>query len=287
MKTKTVSRLLAGVFILGLSACSKSNSSTTSDNTDKSSTIQLSSNATFGNIITDGNGMTLYFFSIDATGQSGCSGDCTVAWPTYYAATPTIGDGLNSSDFGTITRPDGSKQTTYKGWPLYYYMGDTKAGDVTGDAVNNVWFVAKPDYTVMLANEQLVGNDGKNYTGDYQEGTGVTQYITDAVGNTLYSFTPDKFNTNTFTKSDFSNNAVWPIDTISTIQSVPSILKKSDFAVIQVFGKPQLTYKGWPLYYFGADGMMRGNTKGVSVPTPGVWPIVNTKTNTAPQPVTF
>jgi len=57
-------------------------------------------------------------------------------------------------------------------------------------------------------------------------------------------------------------------DTNSVIQRLPSILVKTDFDTINVFGKIQLVYKGWPLYYFGADGGVRGNTKGVSVPTP-------------------
>ncbi|WP_425564114.1 hypothetical protein [Saccharothrix xinjiangensis] len=52
---------------------------------------------------------------------------------------------------------------------------------------------------------------------------------------------------------------------------------------IQVYGKTQLVYRGWPLYYFGQD-QQRGDTKGVSVPRPGVWPIVNQETITALQP---
>ncbi|MCR4308686.1 MAG: hypothetical protein NUW14_01475 [Deltaproteobacteria bacterium] len=38
----------------------------------------------------------------------------------------------------------GKRQTTYKGWPLYYFAGDKAPGDVLGHAVGNVWFVVNP-----------------------------------------------------------------------------------------------------------------------------------------------
>ena len=104
----------------------------------------------------------------------------------------------------------------------------------------------------MLVNAQLVGNDGKNYTGTYTEGTGKTLYFSDALGKTLYAFVRDSFNNNNFTKSDFSNNSVWPIYE-TDVAVVPSYLDKTLFSSINVFGKKQLTYKGWPLYYFGQD----------------------------------
>jgi hypothetical protein len=89
---------------------------------------------------------------------------------------------------------------------------------------------------------------------------------------TLYIFKVDSLNHNKYTKSDFSNNGIWPIYETSSVV-VPSTLDKTLFSNITVFGKKQLTYKGWPLYYYGSDNMIRGNNKGVSVPTPGVWPV--------------
>ena len=58
-------------------------------------------------------------------------------------------------------------------------------------------------------------------------------------------------------------------------------MNKDDFGMINVHGQDQLTYKGWPLYYFGQDSE-RGDNKGVSVPSPGVWPIINNATADAP-----
>ncbi|WP_342648508.1 hypothetical protein [Mucilaginibacter sp. CSA2-8R] len=274
--------VFAVVLIACFSSCKKDNSATDTNTPAPVTGVKLSSSTNFGNIITDNNGRSLYFFAIDANGTSGCTDGCAVVWQAFYKENPSIGTGLTATDFGVTTRADGSKQTTYKGWPLYYYQNDAKSGDVNGDKVNNTWFVAKADYTVMLANTQLVGQNGTQYNSQMQAGQGITQFITDANGRTLYAFSPDKFNKNTFTKSDFSNNAVWPVYEMATVQSIPSILDKTQFGVIDVFGKKQLTYKGWPMYYFGNDQMVRGSTKGVSVPQPGVWPIANSSTGVAP-----
>ena len=76
------------------------------------------------------------------------------------------------------------------------------------------------------------------------------------------------------TVPDFSNDAVWPIYEVDNLESTPSILSAGDFSIIDIHNKKQLAYKGWPLYYFGGDAN-RGENKGVSVPQPGVWPILN------------
>jgi predicted lipoprotein with Yx(FWY)xxD motif len=263
-----------GLLCGGLFSCKKSNTESMTPPTPVIN-VQLASNTNFGSILTDSAGRTLYFFSMDADGSSACTGGCLAVWPVFHTSRLNPGTGLDSADFGTITRTDGSQQTTYKGWPLYYYQPDSQAGEVNGDGVENIWFVAKPDYTVMLANVQLVGNDGVSYDSTYHPGTGKVQYLTDDRGATLYSFSFDRLNTNNYTLSDFSNDSFWPIYQVTSPLVTPSTINKAQLATIDVFGKTQLVYKGWPLYHFGPDGGQRGITKGVSVPTPGVWPVVN------------
>ena len=243
------------------------------------SNIRLAANATFGSILTDGDGNSLYFFSKDTKDNSVCVDGCAGSWPAYHNDDISVGAGLDSNDFATITRTDGTMQTTYKGWPLYYFANDAAAGDTNGDGVGGVWFIAK-DYSVMYANAQLVGNDGNNYLEDYTVGDGATSYIVSFAGRTMYTFINDTDGTNNFTAADFSNNGAWPIVEIGA-DEIPSILDSADFGVIDVFGRNQLTYKGWPLYYFGQD-TVRGDNKGVSVPNPGVWPIANVNTVSAP-----
>lgn len=246
--------------------------------------IKLANSATLGNYLTDKDGRTLYYFSNDHLGLNACAGGCEAVWPYFFADSLTaekLGDtSLRITDFKTITAANGKKQLTYKSWPLYYYapaVGGANTleapGQTTGEGVGGIWFVAKTDYTIMILNAQLVGNDGKNYKGDYTEGTGRTIYFSDGLGRTLYAFKNDKANKNNFTRADFTNNPTWPLYETTKIVA-PSTLDKSLFGTIDVFTRKQMTYKGWPLYYFGADSTIRGRNKGVSVPTPGIWPIV-------------
>jgi predicted lipoprotein with Yx(FWY)xxD motif len=93
-----------------------------------------------GKVLTDSKGMTLYTFDRDAAGKSNCNGPCAQNWPPLMAPASASASG----DWSVVTRDDGSKMWAYKGKPLYTWAKDTKAGDTTGDGVNNVWHVAKP-----------------------------------------------------------------------------------------------------------------------------------------------
>ena len=82
------------------------------------------------------NGRTLYLFEADKKGTSACTGACAAAWPPdLVTAQPQAGSGLNSALLGTITRPDGTRQVTYNGHPLYYFTADAAAGTARGQAV--------------------------------------------------------------------------------------------------------------------------------------------------------
>jgi len=248
--------------------------------------VRINNDATFGNIMTDADGFTLYFFALDSKGTSNCNGGCADVWPAFFADELTLDNTLNANDFGTITREDGSQQTTYRGWPLYTFSNDANAGDTNGDGAGDTWYVGKPDYSIMIAKAQLVGRDASgnetNLTSNYTPGDEETFYMTSGSGRTIYRFSNDEANTNNFTASDFSNDGVWPIVEIN-VTNVPSIFNTAGFGTIDVFGRQQVTYKGWPLYYFGQD-QERGDNFGVGFPAAGVWPIVNQDTELAPAP---
>lgn len=99
-----------------------------------------------GEVLVDAEGMTLYMFDPDEQGDSTCYDQCATAWPPLLAdGEPTAGEGADQAMLGTTERTDGTTQVTYDGWPLYYFAQDAAAGDVAGQAVNDVWWVLGAD----------------------------------------------------------------------------------------------------------------------------------------------
>jgi len=94
--------------------------------------------------LVDQEGHTLYLFTNDTqnSGASACMEDCLAAWPALIVTTtPAAGEGVDATMLGTITRDDGTMQATYNGWPLYYYAEDLAPGDISGQGINDVWYL--------------------------------------------------------------------------------------------------------------------------------------------------
>ena len=84
--------------------------------------------------------LSLYTFAQDSFGFSNCNTGCSEDWPPFYADRGARG----GDGFTLITRNNGSAQWAYNGQPLYFYIEDQSPGDVTGDGVGGVWFLARP-----------------------------------------------------------------------------------------------------------------------------------------------
>jgi len=102
-----------------------------------------------GQILVDSNGRTVYLFAADSGATSNCnSSACVQYWPPVLTAgAPTAGAGANAALLGTTQRKDGRTQVTYGGHPLYYFITDKKAGDVTGQGIDGFggpWYVVSP-----------------------------------------------------------------------------------------------------------------------------------------------
>lgn len=86
-----------------------------------------------GGHLTDGSGRTVYLRVAGNGSAPECAGPCAAVWPPVIASGPAMATaGALAADLGTTTRADGTKQVTYKGHPLYYFEGDTAAGDAHG-----------------------------------------------------------------------------------------------------------------------------------------------------------
>jgi predicted lipoprotein with Yx(FWY)xxD motif len=205
---------------------------------EAAASLQLASSTTFGDYLVDASGRTLYFSGKDVGGSSLCEGGCTTVWPVFAMADSSLGEGIEAADVSYITRTDGSLQTTYKGWPLYYFNADEQAGQINGDGAGP-FRVAKPDYSVMIAQQEI------------NEQT--VHYLTDDRGTSLYGFINDTSDSSTCEGGCLN---VWPIFSVgSAALVVPSGLDLTDF---DTFSRDngtveQLTFLTSQLYFFAND----------------------------------
>ena len=86
------------------------------------------------NVLTNADGLTLYWFAPDTSTSSKCFGSCAVYWPPV-SGSPAAGPGVTGK-LGTIKRPGGGLQATYDGHPLYTYIGDSAPGQANGNELD-------------------------------------------------------------------------------------------------------------------------------------------------------
>jgi predicted lipoprotein with Yx(FWY)xxD motif len=157
--------VLVAILIAGCGSSSKSSSSTSKKSSQASSSSLYGSGSSssgsttsaalittkrhgkLGTILAFGpKKLTVYMFEADKGSHSSCAGTCASVWPPVTGA-PKAGAGAMASDLGTITRPDGTKQVTYKGHPLYLFAKDKDDGDAYGEGVKAFgadWYVLAP-----------------------------------------------------------------------------------------------------------------------------------------------
>jgi predicted lipoprotein with Yx(FWY)xxD motif len=177
-------------------------------------------------------------------------------WPIFHASNPAVGTGLSSGDFGQFTRGDGQPQTTYKGYPLYYFINDPNPGDVNGESIAD-WFVIRdPFYTVMTLD-------------------GGTVRLTDAAGRSLYTFAADTVGSPPTsacagTPGDPTTCVGnWPIFFAGPNVIAPTGIDPARFSSFtRADQKQQTAFDGHPLYYFAGD-VAPGDVNGLTFP-PGL-----------------
>lgn len=226
--------------------------------------VSMANDPKLGAFLVDAKGMTLYVYGKDTSGVSNCTGQCLANWPALVAnGTVTAGSGVT----GTLTsfaRPDGTKQVAYNGMPLYYFIADKKPGDTVGQGKGGVWFVAPVSgspftnpaaapaaFTVMVKTDPKLGD-----------------YLTDSKGMTLYVFTQD---TPGVSNCSGGCSKAWPaLVAPATVTAAPGVAGKLDM-ITRADGTKQVTYNGYPLYYWSKD-KLPGDTTGQGVG--GVWFVV-------------
>ncbi|MEY9842350.1 hypothetical protein [Streptacidiphilus sp. EB103A] len=131
--------------------------------------------ANLGPIVTDAAGRTLYRFDKDTNNPSAtnCTGACAVKWPPATVQDTVQLNGVDQSLVGTVTRPDGTRQLTLNGWPLYRFSGDSAAGQTNGQGVGGTWFASTPvghkagGGAAAAAPSQSASGDSNGYSSGY------------------------------------------------------------------------------------------------------------------------
>ncbi len=100
-----------------------------------------------GEILVAAGGRALYHTSAEGKGVIKCTGTCAVEWPPLLVSArvkPVAGSGVKASLLGTVKRPNGRIQVTYRGLPLYRFSRDTKAGELGGQGNGGLWHLLRP-----------------------------------------------------------------------------------------------------------------------------------------------
>ncbi|NUU31566.1 hypothetical protein [Arthrobacter sp. C9C5] len=121
--------------------------SSTTGSSAPASAAELKTAATSaGQVVVDAKGMSVYLFTKDTkdSGMSACTGSCIAAWPPVLTGSAAPAAEGVTGKVGTIPTPDGKKQLTINGMPVYYFAKDRTPGDITGQGVGNVWFLVNP-----------------------------------------------------------------------------------------------------------------------------------------------
>lgn len=145
-------------------------------------TAQATVNGQTTTILTNAQGMTLYYFLPDSIAKTACVAACAKAWPPLTvsdaATTPTSSTSLPGQL--TVLKDDNGNQVEYSGYLLYTFVSDKAAGDTKGQGVGKKWYVATPDLASVAIRVTTASVKGKSET-----------ILTNAQGMTLYYFTPD------------------------------------------------------------------------------------------------
>src|SRR5262249_37415641 len=90
-------------------------------------------------------------------------------WPSLAsAARPRAAGGVRASLLGLSRRADGTRQATYAGHRLYTFVGDTRAGQTTGEGLTDfggAWYAVAPSGRAIARTASDSGGTAGGYGG--------------------------------------------------------------------------------------------------------------------------
>ncbi|HEY6835072.1 MAG TPA: hypothetical protein VI142_01250 [Gaiellaceae bacterium] len=154
---RTIGLTALALAAVALSACGGSSSNQSKSGGGSSTdTVSLASVSGVGKVLVNAHGFALYSPVQEKSGTIRCTGSCTSIWvPLTTKGSPSASGGLQ---LGTIMRPDGKTQVTFKGMPLYTFAEDSSPKSVSGNGVSDnfsgksfTWHVASPGKTTTVS----------------------------------------------------------------------------------------------------------------------------------------
>lgn len=241
----------------------------------------------FTQLTTDGNGgpgvdradkelLSLYTFENDRNDTDGdgandsdCNGSCAETWPPLFADKAATANG----DYTIIERDDGSFQWALNGLPLYFFSNDVAAGDINGDGIGNVWYLARPTATQVSSSN--LGSILSAATPVFNvDGSGAQDTSNRArEGFSLYVFDNDVSDANGDGNDDSDCNNSCAVTWPPMYADAGAVAKGNYSIILRDDATRQWAYKNQPLYFFSGDSAT-GEVKGDQVG--GTWHLART-----------
>jgi len=220
--------------------------------------------------------LTLYTFDNDPINNSACAGECINNWPPLLADAGAMA----TAPLSIVEVSNGNMQWAYKGKPLYFFINDTVAGDITGDEIGNVWHIATQEPAILRTTD-----NGRSLSATGQVnalmpvGESTTEFAVtemDKDGFNLYTFDNDTTEVSNCEEQCLVNWPAFVPNENDVAIGDFTIFERSD-------GTQQWAHKGMPVYFFIGD-TARGDINGEGLG--GVWHLIQPEVTPTPEVTT-
>jgi predicted lipoprotein with Yx(FWY)xxD motif len=216
---------------------------------------------------------SLYLLTFDPPGGTSCTGPCAAIWPPLLTdRQAAAGPGVSRSGLGILQRPDGTRQVTYYGHPVYMFAFDMGAGAPSGQ-INGEYFVDQFAHGAWyLLGPSGIANPGPLAVGSMQSAQGTIVGINPPSPNSARPFAVYAFSADGASSSACTGTCArfWPPVLVAgslTAQAGSGVSQPGLGTITRPDGTFQVTYYGHPLYFFAFD--QPGQTRGEGITTSG------------------